>query len=156
MEIIRVATVEHLNEIRSLFREYEAFLGVDLCFQGFEEELAGLPGKYAPPKGAILMAVDGHDTAGCVAVRTLEAGVCEMKRLYVRPPYRGLGLGRRLVETIIQEAAKIGYSRMRLDTLDTLHEAIRLYEALGFKKISPYYDNPLAGVVYWELKLKIS
>ena len=156
MEIIRVATTEHLNEIRSLFREYEAFLGVDLCFQGFEEELAGLPGKYAPPKGAILMAVDGHSTAGCVAARALEAGVCEMKRLYVRPPYRGLGLGRRLIETIIQEAAQIGYFRMQLDTLDTLHEAMRLYEAMGFKKIAPYYDNPLPGVVYWELKLKIS
>jgi len=154
MEIIRAATGVHLNEIRALFREYEAFLGVDLCFQGFEEELAGLPGKYAPPKGAILMAVDGRATAGCVAVRALEAGVCEMKRLYVRPPYRGLGLGRRLAGAIVEEAARIGYSRMRLDTLEALHEAMKLYESMGFEKIEPYYDNPLPGVVYWGLELK--
>ncbi len=154
MEIIHVKTAKHLNEICQLFREYENFLGVDLCFQGFEEELARLPGEYAPPKGSLLLAVDGKNTAGCVAVREFNGDVCEMKRLYLRSKYRGVGLGRKLAEKIIEEAARIGYSSIRLDTLKNLKEAMGLYKSLGFKRVDPYYDNPLPGVTYWELQLK--
>ena len=154
MKIIHVRTAKHLGEIRQLFREYENFLGVDLCFQGFEEELARLPGKYASPKGSLLLAVDGKNTAGCVALREFNDGTCEMKRLYLRPKYRGVGLGRKLAKKIIEEAARIGYSSIRLDTLKNLKEAMGLYESLGFKQVEPYYDNPLPGVMYWELQLK--
>jgi len=154
MEIIHVKTAKHLDEIRQLFRKYENFLGVDLCFQGFEEELARLPGEYAPPKGSLLLAVDGKNTAGCVAVREFNCDVCEMKRLYLRPKYRGVGLGRKLAKKIIEEAERIGYSSIRLDTLKNLKEAMGLYESLGFKRVDPYYENPLPDVIYWELQLK--
>ncbi|RLB22545.1 MAG: GNAT family N-acetyltransferase [Deltaproteobacteria bacterium] len=153
MKIIRAETAEHIEGIRRLFREYERFLGVDLCFQAFEEELAGLPGKYAPPDGALLVAMEGQELAGCVALRRLEQGVCEMKRLFVKEQYRGKGIGRALAKGIIEEAARLGYSLMRLDTLDWLKEAMRLYESLGFRKTEPYYTNPLPGVVYWELEI---
>ena len=143
----------HLPEIRSLFREYEAFLDVDLCFQGFEEELADLPGIYTPPKGALLVALVNNQVAGCVALRPLSNGDCEMKRLFVRPKYRGLGLGRELACRIIEESKEIGYERMKLDTLDFLEEAILLYKSLGFKQTGSYYDNPLEQVSYWELDL---
>jgi GNAT superfamily N-acetyltransferase len=130
------------------FREYEQFLGVDLCFQGFAEELATLPGRYAPPQGRLLLAWEGAQAAGCMALRSLhEEGACEMKRLFVRPAYRGQGLGRRLVQRIIQEAITVGYTVMRLDTLDTLERAMRFYETLGFQRCTPYYANPLPGVV---------
>jgi putative acetyltransferase len=151
MKIIQAQRTDEIEEIRRLFREYEAFLGVDLCFQSFEEELASLPGRYAPPGGSLLIGLIGNEVAGCVALRGLGDGVCEMKRLFVRPEYRGQGLGRMLAERVIDEAIKLGYSRMRLDTLDRLKEAIKLYESLGFKRRAPYYHNPLAGVVYWEL-----
>lgn len=128
MKIRRAQTPGDLDEIRCLFREYETFLDVDLCFQGFEDELAGLPGKYAPPDGTLLFAIEGQKAAGCVALRKLEDGICEMKRLFVRPQYRCRGLGRMLVERIIGEAVKRGYSSMRLDTLSTLTEAVQLYE----------------------------
>jgi ribosomal protein S18 acetylase RimI-like enzyme len=154
MEIIRVKTAKHLDEIRQLFREYENFLGVDLCFQGFEEELAKLPGEYIPPKGSLLLAVDGKNTAGCVALRGFNGDVCEMKRLYLRSEYRGYGIGRKLSKKIIEEAERIGYSSIRLDTLKNLKEAMGLYESLGFKRVDPYYDNALPGVMYWELQLK--
>ena len=154
MEIIPVKTAKHLDETRQLFREYENFLGVDLCFQGFEEELARLPGEYVPPKGSLLLAVEGKHTAGCVALRPFNGDVCEMKRLYVRSEYRGVGLGRRLAKKIIKEAEKIGYSSMQLDTFDNLKEAVGLYESLGFKRVDPYYNNPLPGVIYWQLQLK--
>jgi putative acetyltransferase len=153
MNIIHVQTPQHVEEIRSLFREYEQFLNVDLCFQGFEEELAGLPGRYGPPAGALLMALDGEYAAGCVALREIDEGVCEMKRLYVRPGYRGDGIGRQLAQSIIDQAISLGYTLMRLDTLDTLKQAMGLYSSFGFTKTAPYYDNPLEGVVYWELPL---
>jgi len=153
MNIIHVQTPQHIEETRRLFREYEQFLGVDLCFQGFEAELAGLPGRYGPPTGALLMALDGEHAAGCVALREIGQGICEMKRLYVRPAYRGLDLGRQLARSIIGQAISLGYSLMRLDTLDTLRQAMGLYEALGFTRTAPYYDNPLPGVVYWERAL---
>lgn len=154
MNIVHADRPEHIAAVRTLFREYEGFLNVDLCFQGFEDELAGLPGKYAPPEGALLLALEGADVCGCVALRKLEPGVCEMKRLFVRPKYRGLGLGQALAEAIIAQAKAKGYAAMRLDTLARLAEAIRLYEQLGFREITPYYHNPLPGVSYWELDLQ--
>ena len=148
------AQAAHLPEVTALFREYETFLGVDLCFQGFEEELADLPGKYTPPRGALLVALVNSQIAGCVALRPLDDGSCEMKRLFVRPDYRGLGLGRQLAHRIIEVSREIGYERMKLDTLDFLEEAIHLYTSLGFKQTGSYYDNPLEKVSYWELGLK--
>jgi GNAT superfamily N-acetyltransferase len=153
MKIIHAETAEQMDEIRLLFREYEKFLGVDLCFQSFEKELAGLPGKYAAPDGALLIAFYDQDPAGCVALRKLEDGVCEMKRLFVKDRYRGRGLGQRLAQRIIDEAVRMGYSIMRLDTLDRLKEAMRLYESLGFRRTKPYYHNPLPGVMYLQLDL---
>jgi len=153
IRIIRAQSPDEIDEVRRLFREYERFLDVDLCFQSFEEELAGLPGKYGPPDGVLLMAMDGRQSAGCVALRKVEDRVCEMKRLYLRPQYRGRGLGRLLAERILSEATALGYSVMRLDTLDKLKAAMGLYEAMGFRRREPYYGNPLPGVVYWELDL---
>jgi len=153
MRIKRSESKKELEEIRKIFREYEAFLNVDLCFQGFEEELARLPGKYAPPEGDLLIALDGDRTVGCVAVRKLDNGVCEMKRLYVRPEARGTGLGMRLAKEIIAVSRELGYRVMKLDTLDRLGEAMHLYETLGFRRTEPYYENPLPDVVYWELEL---
>jgi GNAT superfamily N-acetyltransferase len=152
VDIIRAETPSHLEAARLLFREYERFLAVDLCFQNFKAELAELPGKYAPSQGgALLLAMEGNQAAGCVALRGLEPVICEMKRLFVRPTHRGLGVGRRLAMRIIEEARTLGYERMRLDTLARLTEAVRLYRSLGFVEISAYYSNPLPGVVYWEL-----
>ena len=154
MKIKHPQTKTEMDEIRRLFREYESFLDVDLCFQSFEEELASLPGKYSRPSGDLLIGLDGERIVGCVAIRKLDDGVCEMKRLFVRPEARGKGLGRRLAQEIIKVARELGYSIMRLDTLDKLLEAKRLYENLGFRKTESYYENPLPGVVYLELVLK--
>ena len=154
MRIIQVHTTSDIEAVRTLFREYERFLGVDLCFQGFKEELATLPGRYAPPQGRLLLAQVGEQAAGCVALRPLqEAGVCEMKRLFIRPAYRGQGLGLMLAQRIIHAAITVGYTVMRLDTLDTLERAMQIYETLGFQRCAPYYANPLPGVVYWERTL---
>jgi len=149
VEIFRAQTADQIETVRTLFREYEKFLAVDLCFQDFENELASLPGKYAPPEGALLLAMDADRAAGCVAVRKTSDGICEMKRLFVRPEFRGRGLGRLLGTQIIKEAQALGYSRMQLDTLDRLKEAVQLYRSLGFVEIPAYYSNPLAGVLYW-------
>lgn len=143
-----------IEDVRRLLREYAVFLGVDLFFQGFEDEVAGLPGKYALPNGTLLIATKGDRVAGCVALRALGDGVCEMKRLFVRAEYRGAGLGKLLASEVIEVARTLGYSLMRLDTLDRLTAAMRLYESLGFRKTTPYYENPIHGVVYWELNLK--
>ena len=151
--IIQAQTTVEMDAVRELFREYQRSLAVDLCFQGFEEELATLPGRYAPPSGRLLLAVDGTHAAGCVALRALEDGVCEMKRLFVRPDYRGQGLGYRLAMQIVNEATALGYAIMRLDTLDTLDSAMRMYAAMSFQRRMPYYANPLPGVVYWERAL---
>ena len=154
MRIKRVRTKKEIEEVRKLFREYEAFLNVDLCFQSFKQELAGLPGKYTRPSGDLLIGIDRERIVGCVALRRLYDGVCEMKRLFVRPEARRTGLGKRLAQEIIVVARYLGYSLMRLDTLDRLTEAMQLYEFLGFRRITPYYKNPLPGVVFLELKLE--
>jgi len=150
---IRPADGADLPAIRDLLREYEAGAGVSLCFQGFEAELNGLPGKYAPPKGRLLVAVRSGRIMGCVALRPLHDDICEMKRLYVRPEARGLGAGRALVARIIREAAQAGYRAMRLDTLPTMTQALALYHSLGFKPIAPYCHNPVPGATYLELDL---
>jgi GNAT superfamily N-acetyltransferase len=151
--LITAETPVDLATVRVLFREYQHFLGVDLCFQDFAAELATLPGRYARPRGRLLLAMADRVAAGCVALRPLEDGVCEMKRLFVRPAWRGQGLGRRLATHIIADATALGYAVMRLDTLDTLESAMHLYTALGFQRCAPYYPNPLPGVVYWERAL---
>lgn len=151
IDIARATAEADFDGARVLFREYAAWLGVDLGFQGFEAELNGLDRIYAPPSGSLLLARDGSDVAGCVAVRPLSAvGVdaCEMKRLYVRPAYRGRGLGRHLAEAIMEEGRRLGYSRMALDSLEQMRPAQALYRALGFEEVDPYYDNPLAGTTY--------
>jgi len=154
MKIKQAETPYEIDAVRRLFREYEAYLDVDLCFQHFEEELAGLPGKYAPPDGVLLIAWDGPEAAGCGALRKFDTGSCEMKRLYVKPKFRGLGVGLALAKRLIHEAVRLGYATMLLDTLDKLTEAIKIYESLGFVQTGPYYRNPLAGAVYWKLDLR--
>jgi len=155
MPIIEAISPHQIKIAAELFREYQQFLNVDLCFQGFEKELATLPGKYADPTGAILLAEQNGEIAGCVAVRLLKDDICEMKRLYVKNEFQGLSLGRKLTEAIINKAKDLGYKKMQLDTLQRLDRAIGLYEKLGFKQIKPYYTNPLNEVVYWELDLLV-
>ena len=149
--IIRpVASPEELGEARALFREYAASLDFDLGFQGFEEELADLPGEYGPPRGGLLLARQGPWGAGCVALRPIDAATCEMKRLYVRPAFRGTGAGRALAQAVLDEARRIGYRAMRLDTVPAMLGAIALYRALGFVPIAPYRHNPLPGAMFFE------
>ena len=149
-------TPEHLPAVRALFEEYAAEIQVDLCFQGFREELAGLPGEYAPPRGRLLLAHCDGQLAGCVALRPLDESACEMKRMYIRPTFRGRGIGRRLALAVIDTARAIGYLRMRLDTLAHMTAAIALYRSLGFVDVPPYRYNPLPGPVYMELDLQHS
>ena len=156
MNLVQAQAASDIDTARTLFREYQRFLDVDLCFQDFEEELATLPGRYAPPRGRLLLALDGPRAAGCVALRPLDDSICEMKRLFVRPGYRGRGLGRILATRIVDEAAALGYATMRLDTLEGLEGAMRLYTSMGFQRRAPYYANPLPGVVYWERTLSNS
>ena len=157
MNFIQAETSEQIDQARSLFREYEAWLGLDLCFQNFEKELAELPGAYAPPTGRLLLAFDNDQLAGCVALRKLGEGVCEMKRLFLRPQFHGNGRGRELAEGIIKEAREAGYERMRLDTLpEQMGKAIALYRSLGFKEIEPYYENPVIGALFMEIMLQQS
>ncbi len=144
---------EDMAVLRALFLEYQDWLGVDLCFQGFEAELATLPGNYAPPAGGVWLAHVEGALAGCVGFRPHDGGTCEMKRLWVRPAFRGLGLGRRLAETSIAAAGRAGYRTMCLDTLAFMDQARALYQTLGFHEIPAYYDNPLEDVRYMELDL---
>lgn len=143
-----------LDAARSPFKEYADSLEFDLDFQDFDRELAYLPGAYAEPKGRLLLATIDGESAGCIALRPLSPLVCEMKRLYVRPGFRQSGLGRVLVETLIQNAHTIGYTRMRLDTSPYMAAASRLYKTFGFVNIPPYCFNPIEGATYMELKLK--
>jgi ribosomal protein S18 acetylase RimI-like enzyme len=150
-------SAEELDATRDIFREYAAALGVDLCFQGFDEELADLPGDYSAPRGALLLArVDGA-IAGCCALRPLDTsdypGAAEMKRLYVRKAFRGFGLGRQLAEAVLDSARQAGYDCVLLDTLDDMEAARALYEDLGFEAIEPYYHNPIAGAHYLKVDL---
>ncbi len=150
---LRPAGPRDLEVVRALFEEYAGSLGVDLAFQGFEDELADLPGKYRPPAGRLLLAWKGPRAVGCIALRPLGAGTCEMKRLYVRPEARGEQLGRRLVERICREAREAGYARICLDTLPMMAAAQALYESLGFVPTEPYVFNPVPGTKFLALDL---
>lgn len=153
--LVLVDGEELIAEVSNMFLEYASSLDFDLCFQNFDQELRELPGEYARPSGRLILALYEEMPVGCVALRRLEEEVCEMKRLYVKPPYRGKGIGRELAEKIISEAKSIGYRKMRLDTISTMIEAITLYESLGFREIGPYRPNPIEGARYFELILKI-
>ena len=154
IDLLQATLPEHIEEARSLFLEYGRSLGFSLCFQSFDEELKNLPGAYGPPSGRLLLARCADHAAGCIALRKLEAGICEMKRLYVRPGDRGRGLGRMLVERLIAEARVIGYERMRLDTIESaMKDAIALYRRMGFKEIAPYSAIPIEGALWMELLL---
>jgi putative acetyltransferase len=153
---IRIVTsADEMDTVRLLFREYAASLGFDLCFENFEQELVDLPGQYAPPSGRLLLATVGHEPAGCVALKKLADGVCEMKRLYVRSRHRGTGLGRTLVEQVIREAKRLGYKAIRLDTIPSvMRSAVALYRSLGFRGIPAYCFNPAPGALFLELRLE--
>lgn len=141
-------------QAREIFLEYANSLGFSLCFQNFDKELAELPGDYAPPDGRMLLATYEGQLAGCVALHKLDGAICEMKRLYLRPKFRGKGLGRVLAETVIHQARQIGYKRMRLDTVEPMmKDAVAMYRRLGFKEIAPYRPNPISGTLYMELEL---
>jgi putative acetyltransferase len=151
---VRAESPVQIALARELFLEYGKSLGFNLCFQSFDEELAGLPGEYAPPEGRLLLAEYDGALAGCVALHKLEPHVCEMKRLYLRPQFRGKGAGRALAETIIWEARAIGYRRMRLDTVEpVMQAAVAMYRRLGFTEIAAYRPNPIPGAMYMELEL---
>lgn len=154
MNLIQASSTEEVQQARQLFEEYAAWLGINLCFQNFDREFAELPGDYAPPSGRLFLADDGDDVMGCVALRKIGDRVGEMKRLYVRPQFRGRGLGRTLTEKLIAEAKQIGYASLRLDTLPgKMDQAIAMYRSLGFREIPPYYKNPVAGATFMELDL---
>ena len=151
--IIHAVTPEEISAVRGLMREYGASVGVDLSYQNFEEELRGLPGDFAPPRGTLLLGIAGKEAAGCVAIRPLAENFCEMKRLYVRPAWRSTGLGKRLVEAALEDARRAGHRSVRLDTLPTMIAARKLYAALGFLPIAPYYQSPVAGTAFLQLDL---
>jgi GNAT superfamily N-acetyltransferase len=154
LTFIQAEEPKQIAQARELFLEYAQSLGFSLCFQNFDKELAELPGDYAPPDGRLLLAEHQGRLAGCVALHKLESGVCEMKRLYLRPQFRGKGFGLALAERIIAEARQIGYQRMRLDTVEpVMKDAVAMYRKLGFKEIAPYRTNPIAGAQYMELEL---
>jgi len=145
---------EQIDRVRELFLEYAESLGFSLCFQSFDKELAGLPGDYSPPDGRLLLALIENQPAGCVALHKIEPGICEMKRLYVRPQFRDKGLGRALAERVIVDARQIGYRQLRLDTVEpVMRAAVAMYRQMGFREIAPYRENPIEGALYMELQL---
>jgi len=156
IEFAFAESTELSSIVQELFKEYACSLDFDLCFQNFDKELAELPGEYAPPDGRLIVAINETKVVGCVALRKIINGICEMKRLYVRPAYRSKGIGRELVRAIIGEAEKIGYTQMRLDTVPAMKEAIGLYRSTGFYEIEPYRNNPVEGAMFLELTLKPS
>jgi ribosomal protein S18 acetylase RimI-like enzyme len=154
LEMSQVISADQIIRARELFLEYAQSLGFSLCFQNFDKELANLPGDYSPPEGRLLVAEYDRQIAGCVALHKLGSGICEMKRLYLRPQFRGKGIGRALADRIISEARKIGYLRMRLDTVEpVMKDAVGMYRKLGFKEIAAYCENPMPGTLYMELQL---
>jgi putative acetyltransferase len=154
LTFVQAESPAQIAQARELFLEYAQSLGFSLCFQNFDKELDGLPGHYAPPEGRLLLAEYEDQLAGCVAMRALEPDACEMKRLYLRPQFRGKSLGRALADRIIAEARHIGYQSMRLDTVEpVMKDAVAMYRKLGFKEISPYRSNPIAGAMYMQLEL---
>lgn len=148
-----VTDEQDIFEVRGIFTEYRKYLGLDLSFQDFQDELDDLPGEYATPEGAIIIAKDEDKTIGSVALRKIDEETCEMKRLYVKPDYRRKGIGRRLAVSIIETARDKGYNKIKLDTLTSLKEANDLYRSLGFKECEPYRYNPLDDALYMELEL---
>ncbi|HEX3282648.1 MAG TPA: GNAT family N-acetyltransferase [Pyrinomonadaceae bacterium] len=154
MQLLQAQCPEEISSVRELFHEYASWVEISLCFQNFDKEVAELPGAYAPPSGRLFLAIDGDDVMGCVALRKIGEGIGEMKRLYVRPAFRGRGLGRTLTEKVIAEAMHIGYARLRLDTLPgRMDQAIAMYRSFGFREIAPYYKNPVADATFMELVL---
>jgi len=154
IKIIQAETAAEIEQARKLFREYETWLALDLCFQNFEEELNSLPGKYAAPTGRLLLALTDEKIAGCVALRKIDEEICEVKRLFVRGNFRGAGLGKRLIERLIEEAKITGYKKIRLDTLPAkMPKAVALYREFGFQTIAAYYDNPYKETLFMEKEL---
>ena len=153
MEIDIKAAYNDLENIKLLFNEYTTMLGVNLTFQGYDEEIKNLPGKYALPYGRLYIAYCNNKAAGCIALRKFENDGCEMKRLFVRPEYRHLKIGKKLVDKIIEDARELKYKYMVLDTLSNLHEAVSLYRKFGFQEVEAYYENPLDNVLYFKLEL---
>ncbi|HEV2389096.1 MAG TPA: GNAT family N-acetyltransferase [Nitrososphaerales archaeon] len=154
VEVREAKTTSEISSARELIREYSSSLGIDLSYENFEQEMAAFPAPYNRPHGRVFLAMDGREAIGVVGVRRLSGLTCELKRMYVRPEFRGLGIGRKLAGRAIEEARDIGYVRMRLDTLSRLKEAVSLYASLGFREIVPYKVNPNKGVVYLELDLQ--
>lgn len=154
LSFVQAESPAQIADARELFLEYAQSLGFSLCFQNFDSELSNLPGDYAPPDGRLLLAEYERQVGGCVALHKLEDEICEMKRLYLRPQFRGKGLGRILADRIIAEARQIGYTRMRLDTVEpVMKDAVAMYRRIGFREIAPYCNNPIAGALYMELLL---
>jgi ribosomal protein S18 acetylase RimI-like enzyme len=155
VNFIQVQSADDIQRARELFEEYAAWIEISLCFQDFDQELTTLPGQYAPPDGRLLLAIENDQLAGCVALRRIGDGTSEMKRLFLRPAFRGRGLGRKLTKAIIAAARQIGYQRLRLDTLPgKMDRAIAIYRLLGFQEIPAYYQNPVAGATFMELSLR--
>jgi len=154
IELVKANTPAHMEKAREIFLRYARSLDFDLSFQGFAVELAGLPGDYASPAGCLLLAMEDGETMGCVALRKIGEGICEMKRLFIGPEQRGKGIGLLLAEAVIQEAKRLGYDQMRLDTVPSMTSAISLYRSLGFREISSYCHNPVPGAKFFELQLK--
>jgi len=154
MNYIEARSAKHFQDTKFIFSEYQNFIGIDLSFQDFQTELAEIPGNYAAPRGAIILAYENDVCIGCVALRPISDTICEMKRLFVKPEFQGKGIGKELTGRIVKKAKEIGYLKMRLDTLDTMESAMHLYRQIGFNEITPYYHNPIKNARYFECDLQ--